>query len=259
MDTDKIFLIKFNSNGVQENFVEKSDADIAIMKENGIIVDDTWLEAPQGFIPDQSVCKLVNGAVSLVDDVVEDFMILFNEFGVLSMWFVKGSEPNDRDMLDSSYENKYFIAPDYFSPKDDKLCFLDIFTKTIKPSTKKHLEALNAYILTGKQGDELESLDYAMQLRKHVLLESKIIDLRSRFQNTIYAKYSHERQRNVDREALPLKSLQSLDPSRLTTAEAEKILEHEEMNAWINEQRKQYKDLKASLQNMSIQELLELD
>ena len=80
-----------------------------------------------------------------------------------------------------------------------------------------------------------------------------------RFQNTIYSKYSHERQRNIDREALPLKSQQAIDPNRLTTAEAEKILEHETMNTWINEQRKQYKDLKASLQNMSIEELLNFD
>ena len=253
---DKIYLIKFNSNNIQENFVEKSDNDISIMEKNGIIVDDTWLEAPEGFIPDQSVCKLNNGVVSLVNDIDEDFMILFNEFGLPSMWFVKGSETNDKILLDSAYENKYFIAPSYFNPKDDKLCFLDIFTKVINPSSKQAINSLSNYISTGQQNNLLEDLDYARRLRKEIILQNKIVDLRKLWKDIIYNKYSVEAQMNIDREALPLKAFQTLDATRLEKDEIAKIAKHEKMNKWINERRTRCEELILLISSMSIEDLI---
>lgn len=253
---DKIYLIKFNNNDIQENFVEKSDSDISIMEKNGIIVDDTWLEAPEGFIPDQSVCKLSNGVISLVNDINEDFMILFNEFGLPSIWFVKGSEPNDKTLLDSAYKNKYFIAPNYFNPKDDKLCFLDIFTQVINPSSKQAINSLSNYISTGQQNDLLENLDYARQLRKDIILQNKIADLRKLCQDIIYNKYSVEAQMNIDREALPLVSQRNADATRLKESEIAALAKHDKMNKWINEHRTRYKEVINSFKIMSIEDLI---
>ena len=105
----------------------------------------------------------------------------------------------------------------------------------------------------------LQNDNLIVESRFNSVLAAKQEELKAAFKEMIYSNYSSEKQKNIDREALALKAIQSIDASRLTEAEREKLARHDEMNAWINEKREEYRTTKESLQSMSIEELLNFD
>ena len=105
----------------------------------------------------------------------------------------------------------------------------------------------------------LQNDNLIVESRFDKALAAKQEELKAAFKEMIYSNYSSEKQKNIDREALALKAIQSIDASRLTETEREKLARHDEMNAWINEKRELYRATKDSLQSMSIEELLNFD
>jgi len=91
------------------------------------------------------------------------------------------------------------------------------------------------------------------------ILNEKEKELRAYFKEIIYLRYSSERQKNIDREALPLIGIKSIDPNRLEPEELEIINEHDEMNIWINEKREKCAKIFKDLEVMNIEDLINFD
>ena len=105
--------------------------------------------------------------------------------------------------------------------------------------------------------EELDAMN--RKVMYDILLEMKIDETNSICEDKILKKYSRDKQRNIDRDALHLKALEAIDSNRLTPDEITWLETHKEMSRYINEQLKIARNLKTKIKALSFEELESFD
>lgn len=99
----------------------------------------------------------------------------------------------------------------------------------------------------------LEQQEKEFLITRHTSFVNKICE------NNILQKYSRDDQRNIDRDALPLKALEGIFPARLKEREVVLIKDHEQMSNYINNELKICRELKDKIKEMDINGLKKFD
>jgi len=111
ISTTNSYLICFNENNYQCNFVKNNPVDIAMMQRNGIDTS-SWLPSPPEFIPDQSICVNDAGIPRLATPAELQYKIGYDNNGVQATYYlVNVGEPQ---LTADFYLRLYLDAPSGF-------------------------------------------------------------------------------------------------------------------------------------------------
>lgn len=175
---------------------------------------------------------------------MSNFLVGFEKkTGVQIYWCEKGNETRDESYGffkgPKSLGVGLYQAPDWFVPSDT--CVIDFMTEEINVINEEELKKIQE------------------KTKRNFFIETKRRQINNICESRILEKYSRDDQRNIDRDALPLKALQTIAPSRLKDTEEKILSNHIQMSVDINKELSIARRLKEKLYTLSLEELKSFD